>query len=80
MSKSSELFQMMREESGLDSERIDMMEKRYQEEMEYKEWYNSEAGKKNRDDVRNSLNNVFMMFHPVHFIQDEIKKNIANGR
>lgn len=80
MSKSSELFQMMREESGLDSERIDMMEKRYQEEMEYKEWYNSEAGKKNRDDVRNSLNNVFVMFHPVHFIQDEIKKNIANGR
>ena len=80
MSKSSELFQMMREESGLDSERIDMMEKRYQEEMEYKEWYNSETGKKNRDDVRNSLNNVFMMFHPVHFIQDEIKKNIANGR
>jgi len=80
MSKSSELFQMMREESGLDSERIDMMEKRYQEEMEYKEWYYSEAGKKNRDDVRNSLNNVFMTFHPIHLIQDEIKKNIENGK
>lgn len=80
MGKSNELFQMLREQSGLDPEKIERMERRYQEEMEYKEWRNSDEGKKKREDVSNALNNVFRMFHPVHLIQDEIKEKIANEK
>lgn len=64
MSKMNELFQMMREKSGLDSDRIDAMEKRYEEEMEYKEWYYSKEAVRARHEQRIIMNQVFDMFHP----------------
>lgn len=75
MSKSNELFQRMRERGVTDPERIDLMEKRYEEEMSLAERYYSEKAKRNREDIRLSLNKVFEMFHPMNFIADDISKS-----
>jgi hypothetical protein len=50
------------------------MEIQYKEEMELAEWRYSEAGKKNREDIRYALNKVFEEFHPMQFIAPELAK------
>ena len=74
MSKTNELFQKMRERGSLDSEQIDRMEKSYLEEMELAKWKYSEEGKKNREEIRYTLNKVFEEFHPMQFIAPELAK------
>lgn len=74
MSKSNELFQKMREQGSLSDEQIDRMEKSYQEEMELAEYYYSEEAKKNREEIRHTLNKVFEQFHPMQFIAPELAK------
>lgn len=74
MSKSNELFQKMRERGSLSDEQIHRMEIQYKEEMELAEWRYSEAGKKNREDIRYALNKVFEEFHPMQFIAPELAK------
>jgi len=74
MSKTNELFQKMRERGSLNSEQIDRMERSYQEEMELAEWKCSEEGKKNREEIRYTLNKVFEEFHPMQFIAPELAK------
>ncbi len=74
MSKSNELFQEMRERGSLDPDKIDRMEKSYLEEMELAKWKYSEEGKKNREEIRYTLNKVFEEFHPMQFIAPELAK------
>lgn len=74
MSKSNELFQKMRERDSLNSEQIDRMEKSYQEEMELAKWKYSEEGRRNREEIRYTLNKVFEEFHPMQFIAPELAK------
>lgn len=74
MSKTNELFQKMRERGSLNSEQIDRMEISYQEEMEIAKWKYSEEGKKNREEIRYTLNKVFEEFHPMQFIAPELAK------
>ncbi len=74
MSKTNELFQKMRERGSLNSEQIDRMEISYQEEMELAKWKYSEEGKKNREEIRYTLNKVFEEFHPMQFIAPELAK------
>lgn len=74
MSKTNELFQKMRERGSLDSEQIDRMEKSYLEEMELAKWKYSEEGKKNKEEIRYTLNKVFEEFHPMQFIAPELAK------
>ncbi len=74
MSKSNELFQKMRERGSLSYEQIDRMEKSYQEEMELADWYYSKEAKKNREEIRYTLNKVFEQFHPMQFIAPELAK------
>lgn len=74
MSKTNELFQNMRERGSLSDEQIDRMERSYQEEMELAEWKYSEEAKKNREEIKYTLNKVFEQFHPMQFIAPELAK------
>ena len=74
MGKSNELFQEMRERGITHPDRIDRMEKRYEEEMALAKRYYTEEAKQKRDAIRHGLNMVFEAFHPMNFIAHDISK------